>query len=104
MPRSSARRSVRWEQLAVDIREVGDIRGLGSMVGVEMVSDRGTKEPDGAFVGRLMTETQRRGLITVSCGVYHNVLRHMPPLVITDEQLDEALDVLADSALAARST
>ena len=94
----------RWEQLAVDIREVGDIRGLGSMVGVEMVSDRGTKEPDGAFVGRLMTETQRRGLITVSCGVYHNVLRHMPPLVITDEQLDEALDVLADSALAARST
>ena len=73
------------------------------MIGVEMVSDRGTKEPDGAFVGRLMAETQRRGLITVSCGMYHNVLRHLPPLVITDEQLDEALDVLADSALAART-
>ena len=51
-----------------------------------------------------MAETQRRGLITVSCGVYHNVLRHLPPLVITDEQLDEALDVLADAALAARAT
>ena len=51
-----------------------------------------------------MTRDPARGLITVSCGVYHNVLRHMPPLVITDEQLDEALDVLADSALAARAT
>jgi 4-aminobutyrate aminotransferase-like enzyme len=39
------------------------------MVGIEMVTDRGTKEPDGAYVGRLMAETQRRGLITVSCGV-----------------------------------
>ncbi len=94
----------RWEQLAIDISEVGDVRGLGAMIGVEMVSDRETKEPDGAFVGRLMAETQRRGLITVSCGPYHNVLRHLPPLVITDGQLEEALDVLADSALAARAT
>jgi len=94
----------RWEQIALDVAEVGDVRGLGSMIGVEMVSDRETKEPDAAFVGRLMAETQRRGLITVSCGPYHNVLRHLAPLVITDDQLDEALDVLADSALAARST
>jgi 4-aminobutyrate aminotransferase/(S)-3-amino-2-methylpropionate transaminase len=49
-----------------------------------------------------MQETQRRGVVTVSCGIYHNVLRHLVPLVITDEQLDEALDVLAESALAAR--
>jgi 4-aminobutyrate aminotransferase / (S)-3-amino-2-methylpropionate transaminase / 5-aminovalerate transaminase len=94
----------RWEQLAVDIPEVGDIRGLGSMIGVEMVSDRGTKDPDAPFVGRLMAETQRRGLITVACGMYHNVLRHMSPLVITEDQLDEAMDVLAEAALAARST
>jgi 4-aminobutyrate aminotransferase/(S)-3-amino-2-methylpropionate transaminase len=92
----------RWEEIARDVPEVGDIRGLGAMIGVEMVSDRDTKEPDGAFVGRLMTETQKRGVVTVSCGIYHNVLRHLVPLVITDEQLDEALDVLADSAVAAR--
>jgi 4-aminobutyrate aminotransferase/(S)-3-amino-2-methylpropionate transaminase len=73
------------------------------MIGVEMVKDRGTREPDPDYVGRLMDETQRRGLITVSCGVYHNVIRHLVPLVITDEQLDEALDVLTDSALAART-
>ena len=59
-------------------------------------------EPDGDYVGRLMTETQKRGVITVSCGLYHNVLRHLTPLVIGDAQLDEALDVLADSAVAAR--
>jgi 4-aminobutyrate aminotransferase/(S)-3-amino-2-methylpropionate transaminase len=94
----------RWEDLAGDVTQIGDIRGLGSMIGVEMVSDRVTKEPDGGYIGRLMAETQRRGLITVSCGVHHNVLRHLPPLVITDQQLDEALDVLADAALAARAS
>lgn len=93
----------RWEDLATQIPEVGDIRGLGAMIGVEMVKDRVTKEPDGDYVGRLMAQTQKRGLITVGCGIYHNVLRHLVPLVITDEQLGESLDVLAESAVAART-
>ena len=93
----------RWEELAGDIPEIGEIRGLGSMIGVEMVVDRDTKEPNGAYLSVFMRETQRRGVVTVSCGIYHNVLRHLVPLVITDEQLDEALDVLAVSALAARA-
>ncbi len=93
----------RWEEIERDVPEVGEIRGIGSMIGVEMVKDRATREPDPDYVGRLMAETQRRGLISVSCGVYHNVLRHLVPLVITDEQLEEGLDVLAGSALAARS-
>ena len=92
-----------WEDLATQIPEVGDIRGLGSMIGVEMVTDRLTKEPDGEYVGRLMAQTQKRGLITVGCGIYHNVLRHLVPLVITDDQLGESLDVLAESAVAARA-
>jgi 4-aminobutyrate aminotransferase/(S)-3-amino-2-methylpropionate transaminase len=93
----------RWEGIARDVPEVGEVRGLGSMVGVELVRDRETREPHPDLLGRLMRETQRRGLITVGCGLYHNVLRHMPSLAITDEQLDEALDVLADSILAART-
>ncbi len=93
----------RWEDISSRVPEVGDIRGLGAMIGVEMVKDRATKEPDGAYVSRLMAETQRRGLITVNCGIYHNVLRHLVPLVITDEQLEESLDVLAESAVAARA-
>lgn len=94
----------RWEGLSGEVPQVGEIRGLGSMIGVEMVKDRDSREPDPDFIGRLMSETQRRGLITVSCGMYHNVLRHMAPLVITDDQLGEALDVLGDSAVAAAAS
>jgi 4-aminobutyrate aminotransferase/(S)-3-amino-2-methylpropionate transaminase len=90
-----------WEAIARDVAEVGEIRGLGAMVGVELVRDRATKEPSADFLGRLMTETQRRGVVTVGCGIYHNVLRHLVPLVITDEQLGEAMEVLAESAVAA---
>jgi 4-aminobutyrate aminotransferase/(S)-3-amino-2-methylpropionate transaminase len=92
----------RWEDLAQDVPEIGEVRGLGSMIGVEFVRDRDTREPHPDLLARLMRETQRRGLITVGCGLYHNVLRHLPPLVITDEELDEALDVVAASVVAAR--
>lgn len=92
----------RWEEIGRDVPEVGEVRGLGAMIGVEMVVDRGTKEPADGYLGRFMRSTQERGVITVSCGIYHNVLRHLVPLVISDEELDEALDVLGDSAIAAR--
>jgi len=91
-----------WEHVSDDVPEVGEIRGLGAMVGVEFVKDRGTKEPNGPFVGALMEEALGRGVVTVSCGPYHNVLRHLVPLVITDEQLEEGLGALADAATAAR--
>jgi 4-aminobutyrate aminotransferase/(S)-3-amino-2-methylpropionate transaminase len=92
----------RWEEIARDVTEVGDIRGIGAMVGVEMVADRSSKAPADAYLTAFMRETQRRGVVTVSCGIHHNVLRHLVPLVITDEQLDEALDVLAESAVSAQ--
>jgi 4-aminobutyrate aminotransferase/(S)-3-amino-2-methylpropionate transaminase len=92
----------RWEHVSEDVPEVGEIRGVGAMVGVEFVTDRETKEPNGAFVGALMEEALGRGVVTVSCGPYHNVLRHLVPLVITDDQLEEGLDALADAATAAR--
>ncbi len=92
----------RWEEIARDVPEVGEVRGVGSMIGVEFVRDRETREPHPDLLGRLMRETQHRGVITVGCGLYHNVLRHMAPLVITDEQLDEALDVVDESLAAAR--
>jgi 4-aminobutyrate aminotransferase/(S)-3-amino-2-methylpropionate transaminase len=91
-----------WEDAARDIPEIGDIRGLGAMVGVEFVEDRETKEPDHGIVSRITAGTTGRGVVSVSCGIYKNVLRHLMPLVITDEQLAEGLDVMVDSALAAR--
>jgi 4-aminobutyrate aminotransferase/(S)-3-amino-2-methylpropionate transaminase len=90
-----------WEDIAEDVRQVGDIRGLGSMIGVEFVEDRDTKTPSPGYLRRFMAETQRRGLVTVGAGIYRNVLRHLPALTITDAQLDEALAVIRQAAAAA---
>jgi 4-aminobutyrate aminotransferase/(S)-3-amino-2-methylpropionate transaminase len=72
------------------------------MIGVEFVKDRETKEPNGEIVSAFVGEAMKRGVVTVSCGPYHNVLRHLLPIVITDEQLDEGLDAMAESIRAAR--
>jgi 4-aminobutyrate aminotransferase/(S)-3-amino-2-methylpropionate transaminase len=89
----------RWDDVAQEVPQIGEVRGIGAMVGVEFVKDRETKEPDETFVGAMLGEAMRRGVVGVSCGPYHNVLRHLVPLVITDEELDEGLDVLAEAAV-----
>jgi 4-aminobutyrate aminotransferase / (S)-3-amino-2-methylpropionate transaminase / 5-aminovalerate transaminase len=91
----------RWEDVAQQVPQIGEIRGIGAMVGVEFVEDRETKKPDESFVGRTIGEAMRHGVVAVSCGPYHNVLRHLVPLVITDEELDEGLEVLAEAAVKA---
>ena len=93
----------RWEQVAQDVPRVGDVRGIGAMIGVEMVKDRETKEPDPGFLGSVIGGAIQHGVIAVSCGLYHNVLRHLVPLVISDKELDEGLDVLSEAAVAAWS-
>jgi len=87
-----------WEHIAEDVPEVGEIRGVGAMVGVEFVTDRETKEPNEAFLGAVVGGAMQRGLVTVSCGAYHNVLRHLVPLVISDEELEEGMQILSDVA------
>ncbi|WP_341518465.1 4-aminobutyrate--2-oxoglutarate transaminase [Bacillus paramobilis] len=73
---------------------VGDVRGLGAMTAIELVKDKGTKEPASEEVKAIMKETHSKGVITISAGIYSNVLRFLPPLVITDEQLEEGLTIL----------
>src|SRR5439155_20429800 len=85
----------RWEQVAQDVPQIGEARGGGAMIGAEFVKDRETKEPDEDIVGGLITGAMQEGVVAVSCGPYHNVLRHLVPPVIRDEELDEGLDVLA---------
>jgi 4-aminobutyrate aminotransferase/(S)-3-amino-2-methylpropionate transaminase len=94
----------RWEELSGQVEEIGEVRGVGAMIGVEFVKDRETREPNGAYLSALIGGAMKRGVVSVSCGPYHNVLRHLVPLVITDDQLDEGLDILADAALAARGS
>jgi 4-aminobutyrate aminotransferase-like enzyme len=92
----------RWEQIGSEVPEVGEIRGLGAMIGVEFVRDRATRAPFPEYLDGLLRESITRGLVTVGCGIYHNVLRHLIPLVISDDELEEGLDVLAVSAASAR--
>ena len=73
---------------------IGDIRGLGAMCAVEFVKDPETKEPNKEIIGKITKESLQQGVIFLSAGIYGNVLRFLPPLVMTDEQLDYGLDVL----------
>ncbi|WP_439020472.1 4-aminobutyrate--2-oxoglutarate transaminase [Bacillus thuringiensis] len=73
---------------------IGDVRGIGAMTAIELVKDRETKEPATEEVKAILKETHSKGVITISAGIYSNVLRFLPPLVITDEQLEEGLTIL----------
>ena len=86
----------RLQSLAVDHPQIGDVRGRGAMVAVELVRP-GTREPDAAEAARVSAACHRAGVVTLTCGTDGNVLRLLPPLVIDDALLNEALDVLADA-------
>ena len=78
---------------------VGEARGLGAMRALELVRDRETKEPDKDLTDRVIRKAYESGLLLVGAGTYGNVIRTLMPLVITDDELTEGLDVL-EKALA----
>jgi 4-aminobutyrate aminotransferase/(S)-3-amino-2-methylpropionate transaminase len=77
--------------------EIGDVRGLGSMLAIELVKDRATKEPAPGATDAVVAAALERGLLLITCGVYGNCIRVLAPLVITDAELDEALAVWEES-------
>jgi 4-aminobutyrate aminotransferase/(S)-3-amino-2-methylpropionate transaminase len=90
----------RFTQWADQYDFIGDVRGLGAMVAMELVTDRNTKAPDKDRTNRLLVQALARGLILLSAGTYGNVVRVLVPLTISDELLDEGLAVM-EQALAA---
>ena len=76
---------------------VGDVRGLGGMVGIEFVKDKTTKEPAAELVSKLIVGCARKGLLIENAGTYGNVIRFLAPLVITDEQLQAGFDIMEDT-------
>jgi 4-aminobutyrate aminotransferase / (S)-3-amino-2-methylpropionate transaminase / 5-aminovalerate transaminase len=80
---------------------IGDVRGRGAMIAVELVKP-GTTEPDPGLTGRIAKACHAQGVVVLTAGTYGNVLRFLPPLVIGQDLLTEALDVL-DAAFAAES-
>ncbi|MDX6769976.1 MAG: 4-aminobutyrate--2-oxoglutarate transaminase [Elusimicrobiota bacterium] len=75
---------------------IGDVRGLGPMLAIELVKDRKTKEPHPDAAKALSKYAYEHGVVTLTAGTHANCLRFLPPLVITDEQLAEALGVVED--------
>src|SRR5208283_2807896 len=78
---------------------VGDVRGLGGMQAIELVKSQATKAPASDETKQITQYCYEHGLITITAGSYSNVIRILVPLVATNEQMDEGLDVL-EAALA----
>jgi 4-aminobutyrate aminotransferase/(S)-3-amino-2-methylpropionate transaminase len=75
---------------------IGDIRGLGAMCAIELVKSRDSHEPAADETKKITEYCYEHGLITITAGSYGNVIRVLVPLIITDEQLEQGLDVLGD--------
>lgn len=84
-------------ELQSSVPLIGDVRGLGPMLLMELVTDRAAKTPAVQETLQVTLETFKRGLICIRAGLYSNCIRFLPPLNITDEQLDEGMAVVAES-------
>lgn len=78
---------------------IGEVRGLGSMIAMELVKDRATRVPDAQITSALMAAAHKHGLVLIKAGMYDNVLRVLVPLDVTTEQLQQAMDIF-DAAFA----
>jgi len=79
--------------IEADDPRIGDVRGLGLMIGLEFVRDRATREPDGALCEAVIQGCAEQGLLVISCGVQHNVIRWIAPLNVTSAEITEALGI-----------
>ncbi|MEO8089024.1 MAG: 4-aminobutyrate--2-oxoglutarate transaminase [Gemmatimonadales bacterium] len=91
----------RFEKWAHQYQCIGDVRGLGAMVAMELVTDRQTRTPDKALTGRILAAALARGLVLLSAGTYGNVIRVLAPLTADDALIDEGLDVFGAALEAA---
>jgi 4-aminobutyrate aminotransferase/(S)-3-amino-2-methylpropionate transaminase len=94
---AGARIAGRFRSWAECYPAIGDVRGLGAMVGMELVTDRASRTPDKALTGRLLAGALRRGVILLSAGTYGNVVRVLAPLTADDALLDEGLDAMGEA-------
>ena len=84
-------------KVSSDSPAIGDVRGLGAMVAFELVKERGGHIPDADKVKELTAKALEHGMILISCGLFGNTIRLLAPLTITDQHLEEGLDILEKS-------
>ena len=95
---SMRRRMLGWQER---FPAIGDVRGLGAMLAIELVADRQTKQPAPDLASAVVTEAASRGLLLLKAGIYSNCIRVLSPLTLSDEELDEALSVWEEALEAA---
>ena len=83
--------------IAAKHQAIGDVRGLGAMVAIELFKNGDIKQPDADLAKRITAEATQRGLILLTCGTYGNVIRVLVPLTASDAILDEGLGMIAAS-------
>jgi 4-aminobutyrate aminotransferase/(S)-3-amino-2-methylpropionate transaminase len=87
----------RFKEMQVRHELIGDVRGKGPMLALELVRDRETKEPAAEEAKKLVSLCYRKGLVILACGNYGNVIRTLMPLVITDEELERGMSILDEA-------
>lgn len=88
----------RLEQMQARFEAIGEVRGLGAMLAIEFVEDRHTRQPIAADkTVALVQDIARNGVLSIRCGLYSNGLRFLFPLVISEAQLHEGLDVVEEA-------
>ncbi len=85
------------DAIAAKHRAIGEVRGLGAMIAIELFKDGDPGRPDAELAKAVLAEAARRGLILLACGTWGNVIRLLVPLTASDAQLDEGLAILAAS-------
>ena len=76
---------------------IGDVRGLGGMIGIEFVTDKESKTPNGEIVSKIVKNAVEKGLMLENSGTYGQVIRFLAPLVMTDEQLKAGLEIFEEA-------
>lgn len=87
----------RMTTLQTQHRHIGDVRGLGAMIGIEFVNPQHSNQPDANRCSDIVQRCAANGLVIISAGLEKNVVRILSPLVITDEQLSRGLDILENA-------
>ena len=91
-----AKISDHFKALQKEYPQIGDVRGVGAMIGIEFVIDNDPQQPDSDLCAAIVVGCAVKGLIVISAGTYKNIIRILSPLVITDEELGKGLSILTE--------
>lgn len=86
-----------FQAMQEELEVIGDVRGLGAMVSIELVTDREAKTPAPELTKALVERAAERGLLMISAGTYSNVIRPLVPLTIEEDLLDRGLDIIREA-------